>query len=1077
MRLSLGRKLIAGIVVYLALLASVGLVGLYAAQVSIDRLHIAVKHHFREVSLVGDLMYEVSLIHSTSLLHALSDSAQDQPPYEQQLGQMERAVQALIDEMARNEARFDDQNDVASVEAFRAAWNEFLQVQDVQLLPASRDDRNGEAIGLARPDELLGRPYRHAMSKLRAMQASLQSESAEQLAQAEQDFERNRNILFAAVVLAGWLGFAFGRNQSAQLVKAVRAVSDAAARVADGDFSERVRVGTGDEIESLANSFNVMTANLQRTTEGLNDQLRQVEVANRALKAEIVDRLRVEVALRESEARFRSVTQSVNEGIISVNSCGSITFWNSGAQSIFGYREDEILGKPLACLVPRRSRAAIQALLERSTSTERGNLFGRPIDWSGLRKDQTEFPVEISLASWTVGEETSYSGVVRDATERQAVDRMKNEFIAMVSHELRTPMNAVIGLTDLLLGTDLSPRQVEYAEALRRSSDLVLSLVNDILDLSKIEAGKLDLDSVDLDVREVVEDATVLVAEQTAGNRLEVVCSVDQDVPQTLRGDPGRLRQVLLNLIANAVKFTPAGDVVVRAGLADETADGVVLRFEVSDTGVGIEPEAQPLLFKPFTQVDGSPRSGIEGSGLGLSISKRLVELMGGEIGVESEPGQGSRFWFTVRLTPPVAHGSAPQTTHAWPEDLRVLVVDDSSASRASITRQLEAWGVAVDSVADGRSALALMRTAAASGVAYGVAVIDQQLASEDGLELVQAVKNDPHSALRATRLILLGALAAAHAQETLGAVGICATLAKPVRQSRLLQALVRAVRNGEPTHPVPCPEPDGPMDPANAAQGDAGASSSGSDTGGPRVLVAEDSRLNQHVTLQMLRHLGYRADLARTGFEVLEALEGAAYSAVLLDCQMPQLDGFQTVGEVRRREGRGRSTPVIAMTASAMRGDRERCLAAGMDDYLAKPFHLSQLAAVLGRWIPGATARALDAGRPGARETVVDSCVEARLSRHRRRPDFDFAPSLTRLFLREAATLVAGLREAARREDPEALWRIAHDLRGDSGTVGASEVAAVCAALEHLGRGGTTRGGVELIEVLAAALDRVSRT
>jgi PAS domain S-box-containing protein len=366
----------------------------------------------------------------------------------------------------------------------------------------------------------------------------------------------------------------------------------------------------------LANSFNAMTANLERMTETLNQQILHVEQANHALEIEVIDRRRAEAALRESDERFRSVTQSVNEGIISTDGRGNIVFWNQGAQSIFGYREDEVLGQPLDLLLADRSKDILRTELYGASLTGSTEAFAAPHDWYGLRKDGSEFPLDISLGTWSKGNATFFSGVFRDETERRAVDRMKNEFIAMVSHELRTPMNGVIGLTDLLLRTDLAPQQREYAEGLHRSSNLLLGLINDILDLSKIEAGKLDLDVTDLDVRQVAEEVAVLLAEQARAKDLAIICAVEPNLPSALRGDPDRLRQILLNLVSNGVKFTASGEVVVRARALEETHDSVLVRFEVQDTGIGIAPEAQHLLFRPFQQVDGSTRRNFGGTGL-----------------------------------------------------------------------------------------------------------------------------------------------------------------------------------------------------------------------------------------------------------------------------------------------------------------------------------------------------------------------------------------------------------------------------------------------------------------------------
>ena len=947
MKLGLRHKLLIAVQVYLVLLACVGLMGLHAAQVSIDRLHVVAEHHLREVSLVGDIASAVGVIHAVSLLHALSDSAEARQGYEEQIAQIESRVEALMEEFLRSEALLGDHDDIERMEAFRLAWNEFVQIQDGRFLPLSREARSREVFALGQPNGLLEQAYRDATAKLVSLRASLKSGAAEQLRDAEQDFSRNRDSLLWTVVLTVCFGISFGLVHSVKLARAVRAVSRAAGRVADGDFTQRLRVRTGDEIESLANSFNVMTENLQVMAETLNEQLRQVETANRALEAEVIERRRAEVAVRESEARFRSVTDSVNEAIISADSRGTIIFWNRGAQTIFGHREEDILGKPSTLLLPERYRHAFQAALERAELADPCEFIGKPIDQYGLRKDQTEFPLELSLATWTRGEETFFSGIIRDVTERREVDRMKNEFIAMVSHELRTPMNSVIGMADLLLSTDLAPHQLEYTQALQRSSAVLLGVINDILDFSKIEAGKLDLDINDFDLRDVVEDAAALVNEQAHGKGLEIACSIRPDVPGGLRGDPSRLRQVLLNLVDNAVRFTRTGAVVVRAVLAEQTHEAAVVRFEVVDTGIGITAEEQGRLFQPFTQA-GRPSLGrLGGTGLGLAICKRLVELMGGEIGVESAPGHGTTFWFTVRFEKQAA-STAP------------LAADAARAAR-------QEWR-------------------------YGLG-----------------------------------------------------------------------------------------RDPA----------SMGPPPGAPRVLVAEDSPMSRHVALEMLRRLGFRADVVDNGYAVLEALSSRSYRAVLMDCQMPELDGFRAAAEIRRHEARESAVvpgqapiPIIAMTASAMQGDRERCLAAGMNDYLPKPIRLHELAAMLGRWVGALDAAVLAAEQsdhtaartpPSAHASgeAIDASALANLRRLQRAGQPDLVEALIALFREDAPQLVAALRAAAHRKDAEALWRIAHDFKADSATVGACEVEWVCAALERLGRRGTTFGALELLELLDTSLGR----
>src|SRR5919199_4003909 len=845
-KLSLRRKLLAAVQVYLILLAVVGLLGLYTAQVGVERLNVAVGHHFREVSLVGDLTSDVGLIRSASLLHVLSSSSSERDGYEGEIAALERQVDERMEELLRSEASFSDDQDVERIEAFRLAWDKFVQVRDGEFLPLSRNNRDEEALALARRGGGFDQTYRQAKTQLRGLQSTLETESAAQLASAQDDFSRNRDALFAAVILAGLFGITFGLRQSARLATAVQALSRAAARVADGDFGQRLEVRTGDEVESLANSFNAMTANLERMTETLNQQILHVEQANHALEIEVIDRRRAEAALRESDERFRSVTQSVNEGIISTDGRGNIVFWNQGAQSIFGYREDEVLGQPLDLLLAERSKDALRAELYRATLTGSTEAFAAPHDWYGLRKDRSEFPLDISLATWTKGDDTFFSGVFRDETERRAVDRMKNEFIAMVSHELRTPMNSVIGMTDLLLRTDLAPQQREYAEALHRSSSLLLGLINDILDLSKIEAGKLDLDLTDLDVRQVAEEVAVLMAEQARAKDLEIVCAVDPNVPRGLRGDPDRLRQILLNLVSNGVKFTTSGEVVMRARATEERRDSVLVRFEVQDTGIGIEPDKQHLLFTPFQQIDGSTQRKVGGTGLGLCISRRLVDLMGGELGVESTPGIGSTFWFVVRFDKQPAGSVPPAAVAPSLAGTRVLVVDPSPGSRASLQQQLQAWHMLAEPVEHLNHVLPRLRTAVLGAAAHHVVILADEQAGSDALELAWAIRTDPDPAVAATRVILLGWTDPDRHRGDVRARGVV-WLRKPVLQGRLLDALRHAL-SGSPPHAWLSastraedtrPAPGVPTSrPTTAAP----------EPGGPRVLLVEDSPMNRHV-------------------------------------------------------------------------------------------------------------------------------------------------------------------------------------------------------------------------------------
>ncbi len=807
---------------------------------------------------------------------------------------------------------------------------------------------------------------------------------------------------------------------------------------------------------------------------------------------DITDRKQAEETLKRTREQFELAVNGSNDGIWDWNLRTNELFLSPKWKEQLGYRDDELANAfpTFADNLHPDDKPGVFAYVERYLQGEeqrysrefrmrhkdgtfrwilaRGeavrNETGRPIRMAGSHTDITERKLsEQRLADFAREMEEKNQELDAALQQANAATRAKSEFLANMSHEIRTPMNGVIGMTGLLLDTELTPEQRRYAETIRTSGDALLGIINDILDFSKIEAGKLDLEHLDFNLLLLLDDVTDALAPRAAEKGLELLCSVDPGTPALLRGDPGRLRQILANLLGNAIKFTDQGEVTVHVRAGEEDPEHCLLCFSVRDTGIGIPPDKRESLFDKFTQIDASTTRRYGGTGLGLAISRQLVELMGGEIGVNSAPGRGSEFWFTARLGLQPERTRPAMPTPANLAGVRALIVDDNATNCEILATRMSGWGMRPFDTRDGASALLALKSALAEKDPFRVAVIDMQMPGMDGETLGRAIKADPE--LAPTRMMLLTSMGKRGDARRFRQIGFDAFATKPIRHGDFFTILSGVLAENEDNEAPPRLSRHSAREIIHPQETPA------------RILLVEDNRINQQVALGVLVKLGLKAEVANNGEEALAALENGPWDLVLMDVQMPVLDGLTATQRLRHREeetGRPR-VPVVAMTANAMLGDRERCLEAGMDDYLAKPINPKALADVMERWLllrsdSPATIPAPTASTTTAPPAVLDvTPLLERLSQ-----DVTLARTILEAFLAEIPERMGALHNSLEAGNARDAEIIAHAIKGAASQVGGESLRSEAGRLEHLARSGqldAARAGMDELDSHFATL------
>lgn len=811
--------------------------------------------------------------------------------------------------------------------------------------------------------------------------------------------------------------------------------------VAAGDLNQKIQVETNDEIGQLGTAFNKMTEDLSKTL--------------------------------VSKDYLDSIIQSIADILIVADLQGRIKTVNQVALSQLGYSKDEMIGMETRTVFAKSEGEEIfyrfmDKLIKEGhvtgyeTTCETRALKRIPIILSGsVMKVEGKISDIVIIAKDITDRKQIEAELKRSRIAAEETSKLKSEFLANMSHEIRTPMNAIIGMTALAIDTELTAEQHDYLNTVQKSAYALLNIVNDILDFSKIEAGKLSIDNIDFNLRVTVEGAADTLAPQASEKGLELACLVHHNVPSLLRGDPARIRQVLLNFGNNAIKFTHKGEVIIRAEPGKKTHDKVTVLFSVTDTGVGIPEEKQEIIFDEFMQVDGSTTRMSGGTGLGLSISEKLVKMMGGEIGVKSEMGKGSRFWFTVTLEKQKEEEVVTEEIFPDIKGMRVLVADDNKTNRTILVKMLESFGCRAKSVSGGAKAIKLLKMAFEVKDPFRVLLLDMMMPGIDGEHTSIIIKNTPE--IRDTLVIILTSLGSQGDVSRMRAIGCDGYLVKPVKQSLLLDTITTVIngRVKEAFEDVVTHHTIMEKKFQNI-----------------HILLVEDNLVNQKMVATMLKKAGYTVNIAENGRLGVEATNKNRYDLIFMDIQMPEMDGYEATKAIRLKEGDREHTAIIAMTAHAMQEDRRRCMEAGMDDFLSKPIDPQKMFNIIKKWVKSKieassseTVSVQEKAKVPGEVTEDKSPVDIKSAMSRFNNNKEFFKEMVREFLNYVPEQIRALGKAAKSGDAAAVQKNAHSIKGAAGNLSATRVFSTAISIEKMGRDGDISDVPSLIAKLKSEI------